>query len=275
MFFIIYKKMRSLPWVKSLTRFPDSWILPIIPLLVRIGIALLSKLIGMRSTTSGKDSSVKQSSMFHATKLSTSMKRLFFYFCIMLFRGFVLYDFANNFIGRKLLLSRFPMTATGSIITGTQECWYTKFVPIKTKSIHRDFCIGQQFDFSDHIVLFFAHHYSILIMEILFCALYPFWPLKISNHRGEPNENSVKGKKSSTSTPVIHSNAILPTCFLFLFGYMTIIILFSVYSTATYYHTVLESCVGYILSLFIQIPIGMMIMSNSFIGLSNGQDHYD
>lgn len=266
-------KIRALPFAKSITRFPDSWILSILPLLLRIVVSLLVLMI----------SKIRKLSLQvpHASKLSTTIKRFIFYFIIMMYRGWVLYIFVNDIVVPKLLRREIQQQHQEEI------CWYSDYLLRKKDGS----CHGQKFDSSDHIVLFFAHFLPLLIFEALFCLQYPFWPLSVIN-------NSHEDKKEETNSNIPHwtirlLNAIIPLVLYTVTGYLTILIWLSTTITAAYYHSRTESITGYLLSLTVQIPIGYILLKGRtqtnntclserlvawiqcFVGLSSEREHLD
>lgn len=179
----------------------------------------------------------------------------------MQIRGWILYIFMNEIVMKKMILSSFPISAMGTINSLQQQnqhysdgCWYSNLLHNSlNNNDDDDECYGQTFDFSDHIVLFYAHYYPIMIFEAIFCIIHPFWPSTTSH---KPNA-LVKASKSIWILFLM--NAILPITLLFIFGYLSFIVLVSVYSTSTYFHTVPESIAGYLLSLLVQIPLGIVL----------------
>ena len=112
------------------------------------------------------------------------------------------------------------------------ECWYDG----NLKS-YQSPCQGQTFDYSDHMVLFFAQILPIPLTEILFSFAVPYW------------------KSKSFLIP-----AILSITMIFLY----VITFLQTYRTAAYFHTMLEIWVGYLISLLTQVPL-FLIMSTSLM----------
>lgn len=220
--------MRSLPLSKSLTKFPQSWTYTVIPLLFRIGTGLL---IVMSKAIFNSGRNGKTTSLPHPSTISTSVRRLFFYFMVMQFRGWVLYVFMNEILMKKLLLSFIPLSAMGTITNkqqeGQGECWYSNLVHQQKANYEGDECYGQEFDFSDHIVLFFAHYFPIMIFEAIFCVLYPFWTM---HHHDKTTVEHFRQSRSQ-QTVIFLFNTIIHMALVVTFGYLSFITLASVYST--------------------------------------------
>ena len=145
------------------------------------------------------------------------------------------------------------------------NCWYSEYL------IHGDYtekCYGRRFDFSDHIVFFFSHMLPLLLFEATFSHVVPICPQGKSKHGSSKNENIL-----STPQRYLHLVLIMYVC------YFHAIILSEAYFTAAYFHTGTEILIGMMLSLTVQIPLGVLMCSSkwrklrSFFGLpSNCND---
>lgn len=185
-----------------------------------------------------------------------------------------------------------PLSAMGTMIDSSQQllqgCWYSnQQSDVNNQDVE---CYGRQFDFSDHIVLFFAHYYPIMIVEIIIiCSIHPLWPLstqhqKHHHHHHHHHENTNVETTQQSAFVNFLFNKISPVVHLLFVAYLSFIVLVSVYSTAAYFHTVPESFIGYLLSLSVQIPIGFILLNQggskirNFVGLTtynNGGHHVD
>lgn len=146
----------------------------------------------------------------------------------MIVRTFLLYIGANEI--EELFVS--PRAA---------DCWYGN----KLES-HQPQCHGSQFDFSDHVVLFFGSIIPIALMEVLHCLTLPFW---------------YDGWKKETSSIMKHygwRRAVVPMILVVCLMYLYIIVLMSAHKTTAYFHTVPEIAVGYIISLVVQLPFAYL-----------------
>ena len=104
--------------------------------------------------------------------LVASIKRMLFYICIFQLRGWGLYVCFNMVEGIIVKSDYWPKTLgfVGQSMDQDQ-CWYSSLLQIRWRN---DPCHGLTFDFSDHVVLFFARHFPTSIFEALFCVLFPF-----------------------------------------------------------------------------------------------------
>ena len=212
----------------------------------------------------------------------------------MQFRGWILYIFMNDIIMKQLIgnMMGISISAMGQQFQQQnqqqqqqqQQCWFTKH-------LHRNFdseCHGQQFDFSDHIVLFHAHFLPIMIMEAIVCYRHPLWSFTTNNTPTSADQQNAEKRRSSLSFYKIFfcgMKMLLLTSVLVWFGYVSFIVYISAISTAAYFHTVPESIVGYLLSLTVQIPIGLVVAGGIrspkltklrfFIGLESDREHLD
>lgn len=232
-----------MPLARSLTKFPDSWLLPLIPIALRILIAACGKLSSVSHTPCG---------------VWTSMRRMVFYFCIFQFRGWGLYVWFNML--EKLIINTYS-DVSGTSQSSEESCWYTPL--LKNRWQVSDPCHGLQFDFSDHVVLFFSHHFPTIVFEALFCALFPFWP--DANKTKDKTDNPRNGGDTASSSMVQRLlNTILPLALLFFFLYLNFVTLLAVHSTAAYFHSLGEISVGYLISLLVQIPVGKILWADGW-----------
>ena len=234
---LLQLQVRAIPLSRSLTRFPDSWLLPLVPIGLRLMISIWNL-----SHPSPHD-------------MWTSSKRLILHISIFQFRGWGLYIFLNM-LQNTVLGKISSLDSSGTAGQGT-FCWYTPM--LKKRWQDSDPCYGSLFDFSDHIVLFFSHILPALLLEALFCFLHPFWPK--SNSKLKANEQNSDIKNSSFRVSL---NAALSTTLLVAFVYLTFISLVSIHSTAAYFHSIGEVLVGYLISLSVQIPVGWIVWAKDW-----------
>ena len=110
----------------------------------------------------------------------TSTKRLLFLCSIFMVRGWGLYVFLNMMEDIVLSSNILSSSSREAVLetTDLDSCWFSPLF----KSWQRKFseegdkCYGVEFDFSDHVVLFFSHSYPSMIFEAMFCFLVPFIP---------------------------------------------------------------------------------------------------
>ncbi len=275
-----------------MTRFPDSWILSILPLLVRIVVSLFALTISKTRnfyrycTNVDVNASAILISLPHGSKLSTSIKRLFFYFVIIQYRGWILYVFMND-----VMIPRLRRRQIQEHDMQQSSCWYSDYLLRKNQNNVDSACYGQKFDFSDHIVLFYSHLLPLLVFEALFCLKYPFWPLSVIYTGDEDKKDQDNNKISTRIVGLL--NTMIPVFLCTAIGYLNVLIWLSTTITAAYFHTATESITGYLLSLTVQIPIGYIIFASSisssktssfqefiawiqyFVGISSEREHLD
>ena len=132
-----------IPFASRLAKFPDAWLLPLFPMILR-GIVYVSRVLRGYSTGS-------------KTSIITAKRRAYLYLFLFLVRGWVLYMVLNE------IEDIFVEDA------GT-DCWYQPFLPSNHPSCH-----GRVSDFSDHIVLYFGQILPIALFEVLCSLTMPFW----------------------------------------------------------------------------------------------------
>mmetsp|Transcript_14563 Transcript_14563/g.27387 ORF Transcript_14563/g.27387 Transcript_14563/m.27387 type:complete len:380 (+) Transcript_14563:424-1563(+) len=283
--FLCNSKIRSIPLSRSITRFPDSWLLPLVPIALRLLIALFGKLSN-RPHPNPHD-------------LWTNTKRFIFHILIFQFRGWGLYVFLNMIEDIVLSSNLVSNHISGSVTTNQmppdlRSCWYTSWLKDswyndidKTRS-----CYGLPFDFSDHVVLFFSHSFPSMIFEASFCFLFPFLPVRCSSFtqvvdmdgstsRRQENNISTVASRSEFSPMAFIWNNLLPIMLLILFLYLNVVTLLAVHSTAAYFHSIGEVIVGYLISLLVQLPVGWIIWADEWrhvrhlVGFPMERQHMD
>ena len=283
---------QQIPFAKRLTRLTEAWVLPLLPILIRLAYQVACAILAYYKryfNNSSNQSSNRTSMQRVATSISysptslekividtsspsstevvttmaasshtyirTTLKRLFFYFLLLNFRGWGLYIGANALEDFVFLPWFTGNTVTSPLRTDSLSdvehdihyegdnqppCWYEDVLKSHHKlsmEIHSE-CYGRPFDFSDHVVLFLAHYLPVFVMEILFFYQYPF--------------------SSRGSWYTIH---------VFLFLYLHLLVLHATYQTAVYFHTKGEIIVGYLVSLFVQLPVCYLMCSDKCIRL--------
>lgn len=286
-----------LPFAKRLTRLTEAWVLPLLPIFIRLAYQLICALLSCSKRYYNKNQrpnhmqreatsiSYSVSSSMSPTSSTTSLEkividdpsptaevripesshtlirttllRLLFYFVLLNFRGFGLYIGANALEDYVILPLFTGNTVTSSLRVDSLSdiehdihykeeyqghCWYEDALKSHHKSSmesHSE-CYGRPFDFSDHVVLFLAHYLPVFVMEMLVCYRFPFW------------------ERMSVFWYAIHA---------FLFLYLHLLVLHSMYQTAVYYHTQGEIIVGYLVSLFIQVPVCYLMCSEKWARL--------
>ena len=235
--------------------------MPLIPIVLRLLIAAFGKL----------------SSISHpSSDIWVSIKRMAFYFCIFQFRGWGLYICFNMI--EDIILNR-NSSGTGIDTETLDSCWYTPL--LKNRWQDNDPCHGLSFDFSDHVVLFFSHHFPSIIFEALFCFLFPFWPIGQKFRGKSDGPRGGGGVHGENSLVHFLLNTLLPIALLGLFVYLNIITLLAVHSTAAYFHSLGEVVVGYTISLIVQITVGKILWADGWkrmrqlVGFSLDREHVE
>ena len=210
-------KPQHLPFFRRLSKFPDALLIPLFPLMMRIAVRTYQTVMEsgyvMLDTTFGVH----------------SFRRLVFYFLLMQFRGWFLY-LALNGIEDYYLTDQPPYHGTRHNSNGTEACWFNEWLHEAQHSCH-----GRVFDFSDHVVLYYAQLLPIAFLEYLHSLDRPYWPF----HR--------------FALPFV-----LTVCMLYLY-FITFV---GVYKTAAYFHTPGECLIGYGISLLSHIPLCMLQCTN-------------
>ncbi len=241
----------------------SAWLLPLVPLLLRVLITLYERI--SQTTISAPRQSPTNLIIHRGWK--ASLRRFLLYFLVMNFRGWGLYILLNNL--QDALLVFFSSSTTKNRLPNSSSsldtCWYQKYL-IHPKHVSKN-CYGQDFDFSDHVVLFFGQILPVTLFEVLFCFLVPLW----NNSNSSFSRSSSFSNNTTTQKRISSNNGFaqfLPLFFRYIFLllliggflYLNFITFIAVYHTAAYFHTAREVIVGYIVSLCIQLPLGYILL---------------
>lgn len=256
----------QLPFATRLSRFPDAWLLPLFPMILRFVHWVLQNamyifrfftflLTGYRSIRNNVDNSdlanesqtigrndhpsfddgeiAEQSALVISQKKDSniyySVRRLILYILIMACRGWILYVGLNTLEDNILLTqSKNDNNHLGAGNYSATSCWYQSYLPVKNQ---QQSCLGRDFDFSDHVVLYYAQILPIALTETLFSIRYPFWE-----------------KKSNFGL-------IWPIAIGFGQFYLYFITAIGSYKTAAFFHTGGEVFTGFAVSLIISVPL--------------------
>ncbi|CAB9520439.1 expressed unknown protein [Seminavis robusta] len=202
-----------LPFARRLSQFPEAWLLPIFPFLLR----------GLLRLYQFSQSTLPASVDFSVSGLiqSTTLRRLIMAFACLLCRGVVLYSFFNYL---EHLVVPTP--------SNDEPCWYRDFL----KQFQTP-CSGRTFDFSDHVVLYFAQLIPCALAETLYCVSNPFW------------------KRDNRVMPMVLVSGML---------YLYFITFLGAFKTSAYFHTPAEIFTGFAVSLIVQVPLYLLQCSNSW-----------
>lgn len=242
------KNPYHLPFAGILTSFHGAWVIPLIPILFRIlyGFIRYHRSRGI---------------LEFSTETWTNVKRLGCYIVIMNVRGWILYICLNKV--EEAIITTLGWTNYSHL---HDSCWYQELLRGRKKNHN---CYGQSFEFSDHIVLFYAHILPIVLFETLFWFTVPIW-----------------SRDSSTSLranllPITWIEKVSSMILIMISIYIYFITFQAVIKTSTYFHTSLEMIVGYIISLSVQMPLAYVMCSGhfdrwrGFIGLSPSRECMD
>jgi hypothetical protein len=222
-------------FTRRLARFPEAWLLPLFPLFLRLSVHFL---------LNGQSFVPNNSKAQHRL----ARRRFYLYIGLIQLRGWILYLLFDK-------LEEYFVASAGT------NCWYENL-------LHRNYnsCQGQDSDFSDHIVLYFAQILPIPLMEALHSIAEPFW----KNKNSSPNNNcstttSAASSSHSLSTPPngnsgspFRLTVVVPGILITGLLYLYIVTFMGAYKTAKYFHTFPEIANGYLISLVVQIPLFLM-----------------
>jgi hypothetical protein len=223
---------RSMPWylylVKRLARFPEVILISLFPLLVR-GIYYLVSLCQQRGVVVASSDNVELKRQQEINTLTR--RRLCLYIGLTQIRWWILY----------LLSNAIESQIVDAVAGGGDDddgCWYDSLL----RGGDHNSCKGKAFDYSDHIVLYWAQILPLVLTEVLYSFVAPYW--RFDNRA-----------PTRTTTKLLKPVRLVPTILIAGVIYIYIISFVGTYSTAAYYHTFPEVIVGYLISLLIQIPL--------------------
>ena len=267
---------KCLPFARRLTKFPDSWLLPLIPILLRVVAVQFRRLFVSNGNNIHSNAGVagaKDAHEPHHHSHWVTLRRLLSYVVIMNFRGWALYILFNMI--QDSIASRFSSSSTagevgahdgGTTMDDMEHCWYRKLLHSSKQTDPT--CYGRRFDFSDHVVLFFGHVLPVVLFEVLFCFLLPFWPS--SSTKVDKRDGQISTASSSVRESREHKlhlpTGVVPIFLLVSFVYLNILVFMAVHRTAAYFHTSTEIICGYAISLLVQIPLGILLWGTKCLG---------
>jgi hypothetical protein len=169
---------------------------------------------------------------------------------LMNFRGWVLY----------ILLNKIEDHFVDGSNSTNNACWYNVegWLPHRSEL---EVCAGRPFDFSDHIVLYYAQILPIALFETLYITMEsPYWNKVVAT------EPSIRQGQDLISIRQIITNVLrwfVPMILLSMHIYLQIITTFGAYKTTVYFHTPFEIVAGFIISMIISVPLCHIQCSNS------------
>jgi hypothetical protein len=212
---------------RRLSRFPEAWLLPLFPLFLRAALHVMHQ---HRQLRQHGPPPTNQLAIFKAQN-RLARRRFYFYVALIQVRGWILYLLFDQI--EEYLVSP----------AANSDCWYERHLHPNYRS-----CQGQMTDFSDHVVLYFAQILPIPLCEVLHSFVVPFWKDRYFN---SPSTNSHRIRSFLTASVV----PIILICGML---YLYVIAFMGAYKTAVYFHTWPEIWNGYLVSMFIQVPLFMI-----------------
>lgn len=209
---------------KRLARFPEAWLLPLFPLLIRCALHVIQQ-YRQQSTTSHDLTSRIQNRL--------ARRRFYLYIALIQVRGWILYLLFDTI--EEYFLSQ-PTAG---------NCWYEPYLYPNYSS-----CQGQISDFSDHIVLYYAQILPIPLTEVLHSFVVPYWKGNSNGGGGSSSITSITNTNQS-----IRSKYTIPTMLVCGMLYLYVIASLGAHKTASYFHTTPEIWNGYFVSMLIQLPL--------------------
>jgi hypothetical protein len=225
-----------LPFANRLARWPDAWLLPLFPLLLRLLYAVCR---GIRTTIRAENHEATTVSSFISM---TALRRLGYYIILLNFRGWILYVGLNAV---EDLIVR-PVDST--------TCWYHAWLRDGQPQ-----CFGRVFDFSDHIVLYYAQILPVALFEVLHSLECPYWA---RTKNSTLPYASRKDSRLVTISRFLRLEHLLPLGLCAGMLYLYFITCLGVYKTALFFHTGLEVVVGFLISMSVHIPLGFIQCSD-------------
>jgi hypothetical protein len=223
------REYAALPLASRLSRFPEAWLLPLFPLLLQAAAAALAWLCGcVRRGPAPRRRTPNQESL--ARRAAPLLGRLGFYVVLFNFRGWVLY----------VALNRLEDSVVASDGPFHKDCWYAAHL----RPDQRHECVGRAFDFSDHMVLYFAQLLPVPLAEGLY-ALLTAWSSRAENA-------AIVSVRSSLRPSIPQLLLVLGLAYLYVVVYLGAV------KTALFFHTIDEVILGYAVSLVVQVPLAWL-----------------
>ena len=255
------------PFALRLSRPLEAWVLPLLPILIRLVFQLwmlVHSALLRWNGCKGNDSSTSVSQ-----SITTTLRRLLFYFLLLNFRGWCLYIGANAVEDYIILPWLTGYTVVSPLRTNSMSdvdhdlysntepgCWYKGVLKahhrLASETDEHVGCYGRSFDFSDHVVLFLAHYLPIFVMEMLIYRASPFWDTSATEQGTTKRRWTQYIVSRRTVWNFLHS---------FMFLYMHLILFQALKQTATYFHTPAETLVGFGISMIVQVPMIYLMCS--------------
>jgi hypothetical protein len=212
----LHCKSEKLPFASRLAKFPDAWLLPLFPIMLRILYWLYASVV----------SAVISADLVSAASIGHTFRRLCFYIVLLNVRGWILY----------VLLNEVEDQFVASLMDHA-PCWYNGWLQPEQK-----LCNGRTFDFSDHVVLYYAQILPIALIETLYAFQCPYWVA---------DEVSALNKTPLARIPQFLLPIVLAASHL----YLQFITAIGAYKTAAFFHTPGEVVAGFMVSMVVTTPL--------------------
>jgi hypothetical protein len=172
---------------------------------------------------------------FASISIRFTLKRLAFYIALLSFRGWILYVYLNK------LEDEFVVSKVNDSTSTAASCWYND----GWLQVGQETCVGRSFDFSDHVVLYYAQILPIALIETVYAFQQPYW-------RTQSNA-TICGRIAQTSIPIILSASHV---------YLQLITAMGAFRTASFFHTSGEVFAGFMVSLLVTAPLCILQCGN-------------
>jgi hypothetical protein len=236
----------ALPLSSRLSRFPEAWLLPLFPLLVQITVVTLVWLHSCFQQRRARKWRRPSQELF-LRRVVPLLGRLGFYVVLFNFRGWVLYV-ALNRLEDSIVATDGPFH---------NNCWYATYL----RSDQQHECVGRAFDFSDHMVLYFAQLLPVPLSEALYALLtVGSWTTSSDERRALLASSPARADHHAASTSTRSaSRSFIPELVLILgLAYLYLVVFLGVVKTAFFFHTIDEVILGYSVSLIVQVPLAWL-----------------
>jgi hypothetical protein len=226
----LYFQSETLPLASRLAKFPEAWLLPLIPILLRLLVWLVLSLWSYVVPATNT-----------RAPISSTIRRFCFYIVVLNFRGWILYVLFNEWEDRWAIVPSSP-------------CWYEAWFAQHSES---SVCLGRPFDFSDHIVLYYAQLLPIALLETLHALFQsqPFWMI-----------SATKTERPLQKNAMLHTlrNHLIPFILIGSHVYLQFITATGAYKTSAYFHTPMEVVAGFAVSMIITVPLYVLQCNTTF-----------
>jgi hypothetical protein len=172
---------------------------------------------------------------FASISIRFTLKRLGFYIALLTFRGWVLYVYLNK------LEDEFVVSKVNNSTSTATSCWYND----GWLQVGQETCVGRSFDFSDHVVFYYAQLLPIALIETAYAFQQPYWRIQ--------GNTTICGRIAQTLIPIVLSVSHV---------YLQLITAMGAFRTAAFFHTPGEVIAGFMVSLVVAAPLCILQCGN-------------